>query len=45
MKRVFTPGSFEQPAKSDDAPGTQDNRGLDTAHETGPIGDSSNWRR
>jgi len=39
-----TPGSFEQPANSDDAPGTQDNRGLDTATDTGPIGDSSNCR-
>ena len=40
-----TPGSSEQPAKSNLAPGTQDNRGLDTARETGPIGDSSNCRR
>ena len=39
-----TPGSSEQPANSDDAPGTQDNRGLDTARNTGPIGSSSNCR-
>jgi hypothetical protein len=32
------------PAKSKYAPGTQDNSGLDTAGETGPVGYSSNCR-
>jgi hypothetical protein len=32
------------PAKSYYAPGTQNNAGLDTARDTGPIGSSSNCR-
>ena len=39
-----TPGVAEGPSNSYNAPGTQDNRGLNTARETGPIGDSSNCR-
>jgi hypothetical protein len=36
--------SVSDQMRAGDAPGTQDNGGLDTARETGPIGYSSNCR-
>ena len=40
-----TPESNDQPAKNNLAPGTENNRGLDTAGDTTPIDDGGNCQQ